>query len=203
MFTVTNDGSTYRLATQSNGTTYILDEHNGNTGNAFAGWHGATNNGRLTLNFSSQPVMQDNGQYMTLVKYNDKYYIVNNDGSLTEVQYDDATKTVEVDDPMLGTINQNNPNGHIWFNSRETGFNGDQTASDWYRRYLDPLPHQKQGIWRQANGSGPGHVDIDNGTQHTHNGITYWEHQITNRSNVENNTTVSIDNTSTGDSTLL
>ena len=137
-FTVTNEGSSYRLSTQSNGTTYYLDEHNGNSGNAFAGWHGATNNGLLSLNFSSQPVMQDNGQYMTLVKYNDKYYIVNNDGSLTEVQYDDATKTVEVDDPMLWNVNQNNPNGHIWFNSRETGFEWRQTASDWYRRYLDP-----------------------------------------------------------------
>ena len=137
-FTVTNEGSSYRLSTQSNGTTYYLDEHNGNSGNAFAGWHGATNNGLLSLNFSSQPVMQDNGQYMTLVKYNDKYYIVNNDGSLMEVQYDDATKTVEVDDPMLWNVNQNNPNGHIWFNSRETGFEWRQTASDWYRRYLDP-----------------------------------------------------------------
>ena len=137
-FTVTNEGSSYRLSTQSNGTTYYLDEHNGNSGNAFAGWHGATNNGLLSLNFSSQPVMQDNGQYMTLVKYNDKYYIVNNDGSLTEVQYDDATKTVEVDDPMLWNVNQNNPNGHIWFNSRETGFEWRQIASDWYRRYLDP-----------------------------------------------------------------
>ena len=137
-FTVTRDGNNYRLATQSNGTTYYLDEHNGNNGNAFAGWHGATDNGRLTLNFSNQPVMQDNGQYMTLVKYNDKYYIVNNDGSLTLVDYDEATKTVEVDDPMMWTVIQNNPNGHIYFNSRETGFDWRQTASDWYRRYLDP-----------------------------------------------------------------
>ncbi|MBR2260046.1 MAG: hypothetical protein IJ899_22470 [Blautia sp.] len=137
-FTVTNEGNSYRLSTQSDGTTYYLDEHNGNSGNAFAGWHGATNNGLLTLNFSSQPVMQNNGQYMTLVKYADKYYIVNNDGSLTEVKYDDATKTVEVDDPMLWNVNQNNPNGHIWFNSKETGFEWRQTASDWYRRYLDP-----------------------------------------------------------------
>ena len=200
VFTVTRDGNNYRLATQSNGTTYYLDEHNGNNGNAFAGWHDATPNGRLTLNFSNQPVMQDNGQYMTLVKYEDKYYIVNNDCSLTEVNYNEATKTVEVDDPMLWTINKNNPNGHIYFNSTEAGFNGNQTASDWYRRYLDPS--SETGYLEETNGSGPGHVDIDNGTQHTHNGITYWEHQITNRSNVENNTTVSIDNTSTGDSTL-
>ena len=200
VFTVTRDGNTYRLATQSNGTTYYLDEHNGNSGNAFAGWYGATNNGRLNLNFSNQPVMQDNGQYMTLVKYNDKYYIVNNDCSLTEVDYNEATKTVEVDDPMMWSVSKNNPNGHIYFNSTEVGFNDIQTASDWYRRYLDPS--SETGYLEETNGLGPGHVEIDTGYERTYNGITYWEHRITDRSNVENNTTISIDNTSTSDSTL-
>lgn len=199
-FTVTKDGNRYRLATQSNGTTYYLDEHNGNNGNAFAGWRGATDNGRLTLNFSNQPVMQNNGQYMTLVKHEGKYYIVNNDCSLTEVNYDEATKTVEVEDPMLWTVNKNNPNGHIYFNSAEAGFSSQQTASDWYRRYLDPS--SETGYLEETNKQGAGHVDIDAGHRWTHNGITYYEHHITDRSNVENSTTVSIDNTSTSDSTL-
>ena len=201
IFTVTRDGNSYRLATQSNDTTYYLDEHNGDRGNAFAGWRGANDNGKLTLNFSNQPVMQDNGQYMALVKHNGKYYIVNNDGSLTEVEYDEATKKVKVDDPMLWTINKNNPNGHIYFNSAEAGFNNLQTASDWYRRYLDPT--SESGWLEETNKSGPGHVDIDEGDQHyAENAGWYWEHHITDRSIVENKTTVSIDNTSTGDSTL-
>ena len=194
-FTVTQDGSTYRLSTQSNGTTYYLDEHNGNNGNAFAGWQGPTDNGKLTLTFGNQPVMQDNGQYMTLVKYEGKYYIVNNDCTLTEVEYDEATKTVKVDDPMLWTINKNNPNGHIYFNSTEVGFDGLQIASDWYRRYLDPS--SSTGYLEETNKAGEGHVEIDAGTQHTANGITYWEHHVTDRSNVENNTSVSVDNNGT------
>jgi len=200
IFTVTRDGTTYRLATESNGTTYYLDEHNGNNGKAFAGWHGATNNGKLNLNFPVQPVMQNEGQYMTLVKYDGKYYIVNNDCSLTEVNYDDATKAVEVDDPMLWTINRNNPNGHIYFNSKEVGFNWMQMASDWYRRYLDPS--SSAAFLEETNEEGPGHVDIDEGHIHTDHGVTYWEHNVTDRTIVENNTTVSIDNTSTSDSSL-
>ncbi|MBR3244153.1 MAG: hypothetical protein IKF90_15900, partial [Parasporobacterium sp.] len=201
-FTVTRDGNTYRLAAQTNGTTYYLDEHNGDRGNAFAGWHGATDNGRLTLNFPSQPVMQNDGKYMALVKYEGKYYIVNNDCSLTEVEYDEATHTVAVDDPMLWTINKNNPNGHIYFNSKEAGFTELLTASDWYRRYLDPS--SARGYLEETNEPGAGHVDIDTGTWHYSQEADKWymEHQITNRRNVENNTTVSIDNTSTGDSTL-
>ena len=199
-FTVTKDGNNYRLATQSGGTTYYLDEHNGNNGNAFAGWHGTTNNGQLTLNFPKQPVMQNSGEYMTLVKYEGKYYIVNNDCSLTEVNYDEATKTVGVEDPMLWTVNRNNPNGHIYFNSTEVGFDWRQIASGWYRRYLDPS--SATAFLEETNGNGPGHVDIDAGDKHTAHGVTYLEHHVTDRTNVENATTVSIDNTLTGDSSL-
>lgn len=144
--------------------------------------------------------MQNDGEYMTLVKFGGKYYIVNNNCSLTEVNYDEATRTVEVDDPMLWKIQKNIPNGHIYFNSTEAGFDDRQIASDWYRRYLDPS--SGTGYLEETNKQGAGHVDIDAGTVHTAHGVTYYEHHITNRTNVENSTTVSIDNTSTDDSML-
>ena len=78
-------------------------------------------------------------QYMLLIEYpvgSNQYYIINNDGTLTAVQYSNGT--VDVEDPMLWTIEGSNNTGHIYFNTEATGFNWQNTAGDYFRRYLDP-----------------------------------------------------------------
>ncbi|MBQ9061604.1 MAG: Cna B-type domain-containing protein [Eubacterium sp.] len=80
----------------------------------------------------------NNEPQMILVKDGNRYYIVNNDASLTEVGYDEASGTVSVTDPMLWTIDGSGSNRHIYFHSEATGFGNNQVASDYFRRYLDP-----------------------------------------------------------------
>lgn len=72
--------------------------------------------------------------YMVLVEYEGKYYIVNNDGSLTEVDYNTADGTVDVDDPMLWTYTGSN----LYHNSIQVDFGSNQCASDYYYRYINP-----------------------------------------------------------------
>ena len=130
-----NNNGTYTLSTVSNNQTYYLNEFGGN-GTGFAGWYQKSSpNDELTLTFT-QPVISNNAEYMTLVKYNGKYYIVNNDATLTEVDYYEGSQTVRVDDPMEWNVDRDT--GHIWYHTKETGFNGNQLASDYFRMYLDP-----------------------------------------------------------------
>ena len=90
----------------------------------------------------------DGEQRMVIVQYNDKYYIVNNDATLTEIEYDNSTNpaTVSVADPMLWTFEHTNNDRHIYFNSEATGFGTNLIASDYYRRYLDP---NSESAWLQ------------------------------------------------------
>lgn len=83
-------------------------------------------------------------QRMILVKDGTRYYIVNNDASLTEVGYDEEHNVVSVVEPMLWTF-ENNRGTHIYFNSEATGFGTNQVASDYYRRYLDPSADTASG----------------------------------------------------------
>jgi len=79
--------------------------------------------------------------YMALVEYvnpdtgETEYYIVNNDGSLTKVDYDASTGKVNVDDPMLWTYTGSN----LYHNSIQVDFGSNQCASDFYYRYINPL----------------------------------------------------------------
>ena len=149
-FTVTrNNNGTYRFTTVSRGTTYYLNEFNGERG--FAGWYQQSPGfDSMTIDFQD-PVMENGKQYMVLVKYDDKYYIVNNDASLTEVGYDPATNRVIVENPMLWTVDGTNPNRHIYFNSEATGYTSQQLASDYYRRYLNPA--DADAITEENNGN--------------------------------------------------
>ncbi|MBQ9006217.1 MAG: hypothetical protein IJ092_07565, partial [Atopobiaceae bacterium] len=74
-----------------------------------------------------------NEQYMVLIDYNGSYYIVNNDGSLTNVGTS-ATGTVEVDEPMMWTYDGRN----IYHHTEQVSFNMNQLAADFYNKYIDP-----------------------------------------------------------------
>ena len=137
VFTVEKVGSGYRISALIDGTTYYLDEHNGSTGPGFAGWYIAGENNTLTLNFT-QPATQANQEYMVLVKTEkdgeDAYYIVLNDGTLEEVQYNPEDGSVTVEDPMLWHYTGD----HIHHNSIQVGFTGQALPSAYYYRYIDP-----------------------------------------------------------------
>ena len=139
-----------------------------------------------------------NGQRrMIVLKDGNRYYIVNNDASLTEVGYDEATGTVSVVEPMLWTFGGNN----IYFNSEASGFNENQTASDWFRRYLDPssasgtTEEVKAGT---AAADEPGYVGVT--VTKTGEWTNIYDHNnvveinsITNRQTAVSQTSVTID----------
>ena len=83
------------------------------------------------------------GYYMLLVDYNGKTYMVNNDGTLTEVTTgQDANgnpdpNKIAVEYPMLWTYYYQY-GGHFRFASEASGFNADNTASGYYYKYIDP-----------------------------------------------------------------
>lgn len=101
--------------------------------------------------------MPRNNRDMLLVKYPDpeggySYYIVNNDASLTKVQYNASNNTFEAEDPMLWYFDDNySPNRHIYFPSETTGYGFGMLSSDTYRRYLSPTV--SGGTIQEINGT--------------------------------------------------
>lgn len=123
------------------------------------------------------------GLYMLLVKSGNDYYMINNDGSLTQVPYgQDANgnsrpNVVAVETPMLWTY-YNEYGGHFRYASEASGFNANQTASGYYYRYIDPNA-----------ASGLSEENISEGAYGTYNGaknlrdrtvINYNNHLIAN-----------------------
>ena len=148
-----NSNGSYVFETTSSGVTYYLNEFNGGTG--FAGWYARnTNDDVFNLQFTD-PVMENGKEYMVLVKYGGNYYIVNNDATLTRVDYDAVNNKVAVDNPMLWTVEGDNPNKHIYFRSEAAGYTSDNLPSDYYRRYLDP---SQPGALSEENS---GNVSLD------------------------------------------
>ncbi len=136
----------------------------------------------------STPANGEN-QYMILVKDGSRYFIVNNDGTLTEVGYENGT--VSVADPMLWTVDGTGNNRHIYFHSEATGFGTNQLASDFYRRYLDPSAAQAT---TEENAST---VTVTDGTPPTWTdtqGNTIHNNYVSNRNTVLNQTSVGVNN---------
>ena len=142
-FTVTkNSNGTYNFLTTSTNnpsahTQYYLSDRNNN---GFKGFNTdpPSGNEQMTLTFQNAPALQNGRSYMTLVKYGGKYYIVNNDASLTEVEYDPVTKKVKVDNPMLWIVEGDGSNRHVYFKTEAVGYDWSQQPTDFYRRYLNP-----------------------------------------------------------------
>ncbi len=98
------------------------------------------------------------GIYMIIVEYNGKHYMVNNDGTLSEIAYgQDANGTIDdnkvsVEYPMFWTYYYQY-GGHLRFASEASGFNADQTASGYYYKYINP--NDGSGIAEEnKNGAG-------------------------------------------------
>ena len=84
-------------------------------------------------------------QYMVLVKYDDEYYIVLNDGRLEKHDPSGQNKFIT---PMTWTWD----GSHLYHNSLETGFTNDDRASDFYRRYINP--RETDGLTQETSEQG-------------------------------------------------
>lgn len=185
-----NIDGTYGIYREINGTKYYLNQYGGNGGNGFASYaNGNDGNSKLTLTeYKTAHTNPGKENFrMVIVKYNDKYYIVNNDASLTEVDYDPAKNTVKVDEyPMMWVVEEGNPNGHIYFNSTEAGFEGTQQASDWFRRYLDPM--SKKG-WKEEDSSS---VTLQYIATHDSSSGPYYQYTVSDRTQMLSDTALNI-----------
>ena len=141
---------------------------------------------------------------MILIKDGTRYYIVNNNGSLTEVGYDESTNEVSVTDPMLWTID--NDKGHIYFHSEATGFGTNLIASDYYRRYLDPSSEKgwlEEKSWPKNNAGqytgsyAPGYVKVHKDGDFQNNGETVEINHVEDRSDALADTALTIGNDGT------
>ena len=121
-------------------------------------------------------------QRMVLVKDGTRYYIVNNDATLTEVGYDANSGEVSVTDPMLWTFEVSGNNRHIYFNSEATGFNTNKLTSDYYRRYLDPSSNQAWLQEQSTDENERGYVTVtkDRDWYDSDDGKWYVENHINN-----------------------
>ena len=188
-----NDGS-YTIYKNINGTNYYLNQYGGNSGSGYAGWNGDDNNNHMRLT-STQPTMESGGRYMALVEYPNAedpsqkdYYIINNNGTLSKVDYDGTY--VYVEDPMLWVVDGSGSNQHVWFESEASGFNYQDTAADYFRRYLDPS--QEEAITTEHGNEEGNPANVTLGRYPGDNVKTGY--MVTNRNNMLNQTSVSYSN---------
>ena len=91
---------------------------------------------------TAPPTSGDGQQYALVVKYDDKYYCVLSDGSLSEVTYFEDSNTVSMDYAIFWTYARNNANGtqvdNLLLPSEASGFDGNQLPKGYYYRYIDP-----------------------------------------------------------------
>ena len=93
----------------------------------------------MTLVFAEEtigsPTEANPDSYMILTKYEGSYYIILNDGTLTKVKDpDEMVGHFKVDDPMIWYYTGDN----LYHHTKETGFDGNDLASDYFYRYIDP-----------------------------------------------------------------
>lgn len=96
---------------------------------------------------TGQPVGSGEGtKYAVIVKQDEKYYYVNNNGTLTETQYDPATNEVHMDSPVFWTYVTENIYGNnvtqIRVPTEAASYTDQQIARTYYYRYINPNENQ-------------------------------------------------------------
>ena len=155
-FTVTkNQNGTYTISAQSRGVTYYLGIV-GNNNPLFSGHVNDADN-QINLTFT-QPVMQAGKQYIMLTEYEGEYYVIKNDGTLVKAN-DPVLQEVGLSDPMVWQYTGSN----VYHRTTETGFNGNNLASDYFYRYIDP--DSSTGLTDEDYNTTTGHL-TGNGTEY-------------------------------------
>ncbi|MBR2259714.1 MAG: hypothetical protein IJ899_20725, partial [Blautia sp.] len=121
----------------------------------------------VTESFSTYGVLssnpQDNNSYALIVEYNNKYYVIKQDGTLEETVYNSSTSTVSMETPLLWTYNDN-WGKYISHRSDAIVYNDLMLAEGYLYDYINPketsgVSHDKkldsQGNQVDANYTGP------------------------------------------------
>ena len=191
---VQNTDGTYGIYRNENGTNYYLNQYGGAGGTGFAAYADADGGGNSKLTFTSVPEDPDalkSGIYIVLAKIDEYYYIVNNDGTLTSVEYNETTKQVKVENPMMWTYTGTN----LYHNSDAVDLDGNRVASDFYYKYIDPsegtgISEDNEGNtqrevagYKEVDGSRVPYYRIVNGSRQmqSHSALTYEnKHLVSN-----------------------
>ena len=133
-FTVSQNNGYYNISTElsfeDNTGTFYLTEIADYLG--FDGSPQESANRNLNLTFT-QPQIQSDKPYILVVKYGGLYYVVLNDGTLVKAN-SPVNGVIKIDDPMVWNYTGDN----LYHKTKETGFHGNQLASDYFYRYIDP-----------------------------------------------------------------
>lgn len=144
-----NDSDEYKISGISNGAQYNINLWGSGSSDGFAAYKNFSNpnnDERLILSFGSIDTSNTSRKYAVIVKYNDQYYAVQNDGSLQPVTYDAESNVVEMDYPILweyisvhaGDGNYGWEPYNLRIATEASGFAGNQLASGYYYRYISP-----------------------------------------------------------------
>ena len=129
-----NDGK-YVIYTNINGNNCYVDLWAGGTSEGFAAYAASNPNANQQLTFDfSTPAGQ---QYAVIVHYNDAYYVVEEDGTLTRVNYDPEAKAVEMDNPVLWNYQAGERNLLSSVTDGRTFGGPGGTADFFYYKYID------------------------------------------------------------------
>ena len=146
------ENGVYQISVNIGGNNYYLNDWQSGRANAFAAYKNPSNDNNLAFDFKNTADVVSGRQYVVLVKYNNEYYVVENDGRLTKaLDYNPDTNIITADNPMLWTVEGNASNRHIYFQTEAVGFDASLQASDYYRRYLDSnvlsaITEEKDGV---------------------------------------------------------
>ena len=158
-----SDNSGYEISRKVNDVTYYINRWQGsnqNDNNGFAGYKDRDNYTKLKFGFSLEG---KNEQYAVIIKHHledenrDIYYMVQNDGSLMEVDYSEEKNEVYLDYPMLWNLSSENvENAGGWYTGPVTNLRIPTEASGfsmnlpsgYYYRYINP--NTSDGITEEA-----------------------------------------------------
>ena len=129
-----NDGK-YVIYANNNGNNCYVDLWAGGSSEGFAAYAASNPNANQQLTFDfSTPAGQ---QYAVIVHYNDAYYVVEEDGTLIQVNYDPEAKAVEMDNPVLWNYQAGERNLLSSVTDGRTFGGPGGTADSFYYKYID------------------------------------------------------------------
>ena len=134
--TVSPNGSAYRISATLDGITYYVNLWGGGSGKGFACWYQEDKYTNLFFGFPSEGASD---KYAVVVKHEDNYYVVQNDGTLVPASYDPITNLVEMENPVLWEYRLvSGQNYNLRIATEASHFGDFELADAYYYRYIDP-----------------------------------------------------------------
>ena len=202
-FLVRKNGNNYQISANIGGVEYYLNEWDHAGGNGFAAHsYEPSEDNKMSLVFKTAPVVTPGNKYAVIIKndQNNKYYAVQNNGSLVEVEYsvENNVARVKLDYPLIWTytsahdgldettLHRNDADVHQdWspYNIRVSvdcrQYNGYQLPEGNYFRYLSP--QNENGLDTESA------TNANHTTSKWYNGLQYVNNHICGLSYTNNN----------------